>query len=138
MTRGPMPMALTLSRLFNRTISWLNTWPIDHGPHRRSILKLTLSNELNSTLTPNNSKGVKLDINKHVHEPSGKNCHICEPTHTHVVLYLLQMWWNIHYFYHTDAQMAALHNVILHVQFNSCTLNMSHMHQNTWWKTYFE
>ena len=38
-----MPMALALSRLLNRTISWLNTWPIDHGPDRISILKLTLT-----------------------------------------------------------------------------------------------
>ena len=39
-----MPMALVLSWLLNRTISWLNIWPIDHGPDRISILKLTLSN----------------------------------------------------------------------------------------------
>ena len=36
-----MPMAL--SRLVNRTISFLNTWPIDHGPDMISILKLRRS-----------------------------------------------------------------------------------------------
>ena len=82
-----MPMAL--SRLVNRTISLLNTWPIDHGPDRISILKLSRSN-------------------------------FCEHTPpVDLVLNLLQIWCNIHSFYHTDTQMADLHNGIRHAQINS-------------------
>ena len=85
-----MPMAL--SRLVNQTISWLNTWPIDHGPDRISILKLSRS-------------------------------HFCEHTPPlDLVLNLLQIWCNIHSFYHTDTQMADLHNSIWHAQINSRTL----------------
>ena len=85
-----MPMAL--SRLVNRTISLLNTWPIDHGPDRIAILKLTRS-------------------------------HFCEHTPPlDLVLNLLQIWCNIHSFYHTDTQMADLHNGIWHAQINSRTL----------------
>ena len=87
-----MPMALALSRLVNRTISWLNPWPIDHGPDRISILKLSRS-------------------------------HFCEHTPSlDLVLNLLQIWCNS--FYHTDTQMADLHNGIRHAQMNSRTLKI--------------
>ena len=44
--------------------------------------------------------------------------------HLHLVQYLPQIWCNSHYFSYTDAQMADLHNAILHVQINSCILNI--------------
>ena len=89
-----MPKALALSRLVNRTISWLNTWPIDHGPDRISILKLSRSHFCEHT--------PPLDL----------------------VLNLLPIWCNIHSLYHTDTQMVDLHNGIWHAQINSRTLKI--------------
>ena len=85
-------MPTALSRLVNRTISLLNTWPIDHGLDRISIFKLTRS-------------------------------YFCEHTPPlDLVLNLLQIWCTINSFYHTDTQMADLHNGIRHAQINSRTL----------------
>ena len=85
-------MPMDLSRLVNRTISLLNTWPIGHDPDRISILKLTRSN-------------------------------FCEHTPPlDLVLNLIQIWCNINSFYHTDTQMADLHNGICHAKINSRTL----------------
>ena len=41
-----------------------------------------------------------------------------------LVQYLPKIWPNSHYVSYTDAQMEDLHNDILHVKINSCTLNI--------------
>ena len=118
-----MPMALALSRLIEPSPGWTH----GHGPHMRLILKLTLSNEFNSTLTPNNSKGVKLDINQHVHEPSGKIVIFANPP-LHLVLYLLQIWSNCYYVSYTDNKYIVVCTdklVVIYVRFSLLLTNIS-------------